>query len=666
MIEPPATSGDPMLSNGLDWLRGMSEAYLAITSGETLDDRVAEVCVQTRRFLGAADSRLVFSRENVRPPDALAGHEISVRLLDRSGWLTVTAPAGQRWSDADQMALQQLVSLISAPLSDARRLEAAVRSGQIGALLGGVAGPAEVLGRFERQGADLLGANTVLVRLFDDANGQELLDASVAAAVDAVIRTGELMYLTGEIVGGGGDWAVLPLGMGEAQFGALAVAYGEAQAFDEVQRGFLVDVAQRLSAAIDRSRAYDRECTAREAAERASGRLRELQGLASDLASAETQRGVAEVLLRRAMASFDAVTGVVAAVSTGSPADVLAAAHPFGESHWGDVGRGIAQVLADADQRRQRPFTVVDSSGLPGRLGQQLGALGVHQLAWQSIVSPDGEIGVLFLGWSGTAGDRVIDRGLMQAQLALVGSTWRRAERYDTEHAIADTLQRAMLALPPITAARVRWSVLYRAGSTALAGGDWYDLIEIDDHRLAIVVGDIVGRGVDAAASMGQLRSAARALATRIDEPGEVVSALDAYADTTGRGRYSSLAYLVLDTVSGEIAHCIAGHPPPVLRQPDGRISLMESGRGPLLGIRGHRDDAVHRIVPGTRIVLYTDGLVDRRGESIDSGVARLTHAVAAQPPNIAPEDSCRDLVDRMLAPAADADDVAIVVVDYI
>ena len=92
----------------------------------------------------------------------------------------------------------------------------------------------------------------------------------------------------------------------------------------------------------------------------------------------------------------------------------------------------------------------------------------------------------------------------------------------------------------------------------------------------------------------------------------------------------------------------------------------MESGRGPLLGIRGHRDDAVHRIVPGTRIVLYTDGLVDRRGESIDSGVARLTHAVAAQPPNIEPEDSCRDLVDRMLAPAADADDVAIVVVDYI
>ncbi len=205
----------------------------------------------------------------------------------------------------------------------------------------------------------------------------------------------------------------------------------------------------------------------------------------------------------------------------------------------------------------------------------------------------------MFIAWSDRVSDRLVDRPLLEAQVAMAGSTLRRAARYDVEHAIADTLQRSLLALPTVSREGVRWSVLYRGGSVGLAGGDWYDLIEIDDDRVSVVVGDIVGRGVEAAASMGQLRSATRALATAVDSPAELLTELDRFTVSTGQGRYSSIAYVVIDTRRGELAQSIAGHPPPIVQFPDGTARAVGTGRGPLLGMPCQRTGAVSKLESG-------------------------------------------------------------------
>ena len=645
-----------------------------------VEERVAEVCVQARRFLGAVDARLVFGRQIGRFEPSSPGDEISAYLLGNAGLLTVTAPPGRRWNDDERLAVQQLAALISAPINDARRLEMAQRAGQIGSLLGGVAGPDEVLGRFVGLGIERSGAARGVVRLFDDDRpvGDAPGSAIVQPVMDEVARTGEAEFLNdagpGDSSGGGsvgerGVWAVLPVGTRGHCYGVAALGFDEAQPFDEVQRSFLADVGRRLTAAIERSRAFDRERVARQDAELSAARLRDLQGLASDLARAETRQRVAEVLLSRALMSSGATSGAVAVGTTDADVEVLASVGSLREEQWAGLRAPLmAAPVVRLDDGSRSSLIAVEASMLMSPACGDLAGAGIEHLAGQPITTGDREIGLLLLGWSDAVAGLVVDRRLLRAQVEMAGSTLQRAARYEVEHSIAGILQRSMLALPPIATEQVRWSVLYRAGSAGLAGGDWYDLIEIDEHRLAIVIGDIVGRGVEAAASMGQLRSATRALATQIDAPGELLRALDRYAINTGQGRYSSLAYVVLDTATGEMAHSVAGHPPPLLCRPDGTTSTLESGRGPLLGLPCERRDAVVTIAPGTSIVMYTDGLVDRRSESLDVGIERLADAVRTAGP-LEPANACRQLVERMLDNEADVasgpDDVAIVIVKW-
>jgi serine phosphatase RsbU (regulator of sigma subunit) len=213
----------------------------------------------------------------------------------------------------------------------------------------------------------------------------------------------------------------------------------------------------------------------------------------------------------------------------------------------------------------------------------------------------------------------------------------------------------------------LRWAVYYRAGSARLAGGDWYDLVAIDNQRVGVAVGDIVGRGIEASASMGQLRSATRALAGRVTDPAELLTELDNFASTTGHGRDSSVAYAVVDTDRRVVHLSLAGHPPPVIRSPDGRTTLFDGGRGPLLGWGNGRESGVRRIEPGTQAVFYTDGLVERRDETIDVGLRRLIQNVAALEETLPPASVCEALIDRMTLAGDDAqrDDIAVVAIEF-
>lgn len=198
------------------------------------------------------------------------------------------------------------------------------------------------------------------------------------------------------------------------------------------------------------------------------------------------------------------------------------------------------------------------------------------------------------------------------------------------EHEIAQSLQRSLLGgeLPRTDALELE--VLYRSGTEGLeVGGDWFDAFWlVEGSVMALSIGDVVGRGIEAAATMGQLRSAVRALATTEMTPAEVLDALDQYAHRHGVGKMATVVYAQLDLVGGRVDFACAGHPPPLVVPAEGELEFAWEGRSmPLdaqIGARSPRPNGTTLLPPGAAFVLYTDGLVESRHRSIHEGMEEL------------------------------------------
>ncbi len=166
----------------------------------------------------------------------------------------------------------------------------------------------------------------------------------------------------------------------------------------------------------------------------------------------------------------------------------------------------------------------------------------------------------------------------------------------------------------------------YRAHNHELdLGGDWYDIIDRpESNSVVAIVGDVVGHGVEQISVMGQLRSASNALCGPCGEPHEILRELDRFAKTVPGAAMTTVAILVTDGTSrARIA--LAGHPPPILISRSGTASLIETGRRPPLTLGGDTISAEFEFTVGDLIVMYTDGVFERRGEAIDNGLRRLT-----------------------------------------
>jgi phosphoserine phosphatase RsbU/P len=203
------------------------------------------------------------------------------------------------------------------------------------------------------------------------------------------------------------------------------------------------------------------------------------------------------------------------------------------------------------------------------------------------------------------------------------------------EREIARQLQGSMLAGELPVSAEVEVAASYRpADNTLEVGGDWYDAFWLSRHRVGLVVGDVVGRGIGAAATMGQLRSATRALASTGQPPPRLLEALDAYAVRHRVGFLTTVVYMELDVDSHELRFSCAGHLPPVLAPASKSAHLAWEGRSLPLGLGGRDEDARPearcRLDPGSVVLLYTDGLVERRNRSLDDGMERLVAEVEA------------------------------------
>jgi anti-sigma regulatory factor (Ser/Thr protein kinase) len=191
-------------------------------------------------------------------------------------------------------------------------------------------------------------------------------------------------------------------------------------------------------------------------------------------------------------------------------------------------------------------------------------------------------------------------------------------------------------------------------------GGDWYDAIPLEGGRVGVAMGDVVGHGIGAASLMGQLRHATRAYALEGHSPAGVLDRLDRLVRSLDGGQMATLLYLVADPEHGSVHFASAGHVPPLAIGPGGEAEYLQSAPNPPLGVfesDGHTE-LTAELAPGSTIVLYTDGLVEERGVSIDQGLDALRLAAAQD--TCHPDELCDRLVEGMLAIHPANDDIAV------
>ncbi|MEI5523015.1 SpoIIE family protein phosphatase [Streptomyces brasiliscabiei] len=243
------------------------------------------------------------------------------------------------------------------------------------------------------------------------------------------------------------------------------------------------------------------------------------------------------------------------------------------------------------------------------------------------------------------------------------------ARRYTREHTMAETLQRSLLPrnLPEQSALDVAYRYL---PAQAGVGGDWFDVLPLSGTRVAVVVGDVVGHGLHAAATMGRLRTAVHNFTALDLPPDEILGLLDemvsridqdeAVLDGTAPITGATCLYAIYDPVSRRCTVARAGHPPLAVARPDGTVDFPDVPAGPPLGLGGLPfETAELELTEGSRLVLYTDGLVEHRERDIDAGLELLRTALAGADPS--PQGTCEAVLDA-LPPSRASDDIALIV----
>lgn len=431
-------------------------------------------------------------------------------------------------------------------------------------------------------------------------------------------------------------------------------------------------IAQQCGQAIERALASEAEHQARLAAERSNERTRRLQRVTAALTIASEPLEVAHALREHATKMFGSDGLELFAVAPEAGEVVLIDDRPIAER--AASGR-IVRAPLDADYafceavRTQQPVWVHDEDEWAVRFptGHRDFVGDYKAVVVLPLVVDQRALGALAMVFRERLTMDDDDRAMLTTLADLAAHALHRADRYATERAVASTLQQSLLPAGVQGTDRCAVAVRYQPALDELqVGGDWYDTVLLSDGRLAITVGDVVGRGLPAAASMGQLRSALAAIALQGGGPAEVLERVDGFARRTEGGESATVAFALFDSDAGTLHYACAGHPPPLLIEPGASPRFLEGGRSWPIGVdhRGRRRrEASVRLNPGSTVVFYTDGLVERRKISLDDRLASLAALASALPPDD-PGAVCDGLLDGMLADAP-SDDVAVLAMLY-
>jgi PAS domain S-box-containing protein len=428
------------------------------------------------------------------------------------------------------------------------------------------------------------------------------------------------------------------------------------------------------------------DVTAQREAEEMRGRLTEqlsaaalrtarLQQATSMLAEALTVEQVVQVITEVGRSAIGAERSAVAIVDPDRLR--LRTINPDGlpgspGAPGGDIPLSVASVMTSAITSR-RPVLLES----PEALRRYFDAEGVDvslflehtdEKAWVGLplLSSGAALGALRFSFTRPRQITEEERVFLEALAGQCALALERATLYEREHTTAETLQRSLLldTLPTVPGIVLEARCLPVTRNMEI-GGDWYDAFRLPDGRLAVATGDVMGKGLTAAAGMGRVRNALRALALTDPRPAAVLAGLDRlFLATELAEQVTTVAYLVVDPLTGEGVAGNAGHLPPLLLSPDAPPRLDPTEAGTPLGWASPRHQYTFRLPPGNTAVLYSDGLVENRKRGLDAGLDELV-AVAAQAPAPVAADPAQllgYLVDRMLTGYEQDDDVTVLV----
>jgi serine phosphatase RsbU (regulator of sigma subunit) len=327
---------------------------------------------------------------------------------------------------------------------------------------------------------------------------------------------------------------------------------------------------------------------------------------------------------------------------------------------WAALARHAVRPAADA-ARSGRPFVLADPAAIADALPAVEGMddVGWHAIAGAPLRSPDGPVGVLTVAWKQPHEIEPDELAVVSTLAGYVAQAVRRATHLEQRTTAAAVLQQALLtAVPAIDGLDVEARYV-PAHTGDLVGGDWYDVLPFPDGRVALVVGDVCGHNVDAAATMSELRSLLRGyLVDRVESPARTLTRLDAACFALGQTTITSAILAVLEPdASGRytVTWSSAGHPPPTVLAPGAAPALMPGSDLILGAVRGAtRRDHVRVLSPGSTLILHTDGLVERRAAGLDEGFADL-HSTLGRHPDLRVGDLADLIIDRV--PVTDRDD---------
>jgi anti-anti-sigma factor len=454
---------------------------------------------------------------------------------------------------------------------------------------------------------------------------------------------------------GGGSWLAAPLTIGDAVVGLLTLTAQATDRYDDADVALMADLGQRLATMV--------------AAERLAARRRRLHEITVALSAAGT---VAEAAAALTTGLRDVLGAAVVAVCTLGDDGQLHTIDVVGAraGRWDDYNtkRLTPSVpLADAALTR-RPVWLPDRATVAERYPSVVPSMSDQTQGIAALPLLVGErlVGALALTFQTPRPFDSDERAFLLTVADQVGLAFERAALADVRREMAETLQRSLLpgALPAVDRLAVTAHYLPAVEGTS-AGGDWYDVLPLGGDAVAVAVGDVVGNGAPAAAVMGQLRSALAGLLLAGFPPGQALEVLDRFAGHVTGARMSTVACLRLEPDAGRLTYSSAGHPPPLMLdggEGAGRDGYLEGGLGPALGlpVSGPRPEAALTLSPGATLVLYTDGLVEWRGATLDDGLEHLAAAVIARR-----SDPLPALIDGILDELVDAnggnDDVAVV-----
>ncbi|MBA2337681.1 MAG: SpoIIE family protein phosphatase [Acidimicrobiia bacterium] len=494
--------------------------------------------------------------------------------------------------------------------------------------------------------------------------GEPYLAAGNGAASDRARFTGRPEIDRILLTAGWCSVLIAPISIAGVVVGAVVIGCVDAdRRFGASDRKAAVDVAARVGAAVYNSRLIEEATNARLEEERSSGLLRSLQDATAAAAYGLTTEEVVAALQR----SLDMIgvdrTWVAIADGNGDLRVVSSRR-----------GQGVRESTVDSDGDSPLAYTartgramwhppIVPGSARSARAEEMAAEEGLGAAALLPLAAGTDTLGALGVGFTDRRVLTVSERRYLGSVAAVMARSLHRARRYHQEHDVAEALQRALLprVLPRVPGLEVAARYLTDIDET-IAGGDWYELTPIDDTKVAVVLGDVVGHGVKAASVMVRLRSVLEAYLVEGEAPRAALARLDAVVAKLPEALGTTVVCAVIDLEALTLTYGCAGHPPPI-RLSGTEVLVLGGATTVPLGVgSGQPADVVVPLSVGDRLVFYSDGLIERRGENMEVGLGHLAGLIGAMG-ELTPQEMASEILAALVGDEPVGDDVSLLVI---